>query len=1716
MKLRNISRNVKSILWLTAIGVLGVVSSAVYATTFSDLNEENKNLVKNSQVAKNPLNIAATQIPTFVMIVLGRDHNLFTEAYNDYIDLDPTDEVELNIMFDPSFNYYGLFDSNLCYTYDSDMSKLKNKDDRALLGFFYPSAQAQVKNVSLSLWNGATKQVKYCDSKWSGNFLNYVTSSRLDVIRKVLYGGTRMSAAAWLGGDDGANTSTPQTTYNGAVLLKHSNVLTDAHSWGKVFAPAMYDHQLTFKDFMGETPKDGANAAFFGMASYDDDKGDYNKTRAGFMRLGWVANPGLPGELTDSDDFQNKTFIWDWASVESDYTLLKENSSLFIGSSTSDFSVHVAVCTNEYHGDDSCYNYGDSNNPIWRPIGILQQYELNAQNAIKFGLITGSWKNNIEKGALRANIGDFSKEVLQNVTSKQKNEGRNIGDFSYKSVSCSKGKLCGFVTALDQMRIVQKTKGDSSQYNDCKRDNAGEYLNPTVGPINGENCTDWGNPVSKLLYQSAMYFKNSNGTVDKGWLDSFEDSLDLGSVDYKNPYAGDNYYCADPVSLVIADESITYDGKIGSKDYSLSSDVVSQTSAIKVSGTYLMGYSDKDKNSDYNFYPTLKSIDNLGQVGGVAPAVAQSYGSYNVAGVAKYFAENKFFTAVGDSNKSQDHNMESYFVAMKPNMPEIKIPLDDQGNVATIVPIAASPLLSGSAFTAVNQVVDFYVEYLGDNEGVFRVNFEDYQFGADYDMDWIVEYYYKVITGSDNNKYIRIQLRDVISDGYANQRAGYVITGVDNPGVFFDLAKPSAGFHTGSENSAEKVNFMLDNPVQDIALLECPNNITPENLTTCMKVGKDGSVLKLEPNNAHSEEGVYPRIGACYRSQSHSITSDDFGKDDKRRYKESIDTPDKIVKHYENIEKIKEYYYANRKELINTFPVFDIKKENWSVKTAMYSLVGTNTRCTEYDDLATSSRVFKINSANGNDVWLKSPLWYAAQYGLDLDQTSLPANQDPINYFLVTNPSKLKEGITRMLEQIKKSVHSASSFSTESTSTQAGDFVYATQYEPSTWWGEVIKTTITSSGIDFGGYSEFNDTNIQWKASEQFENAKIEDRLVVALNENHELTRIYADDSKSAYDSLGEDLFETISGQTLNGATPTADLDKYMTRFVRWYLGEHDYENSGSSNNEDLVYGSYNDGLPLRSRISSFGSFVLGDVIDSDAVMFTSNGKKFVVVGANDGMLHFIDAANGKPVLSYVPTVMLPDIKNLAKQDWVKTHTYMVNSTPRIYYKGDKVYIYGTYGVAYPGGYALDVTDLSTLSSTSVGDSFKVLWELKPSDSSMVGNMPYPPSIMSVGTDDYLIYSSGYPTSDVEFKNGIFVVDMFNKDSCINQKDGESMDNKACIIKEISLDKGYYRKGNGDLNEETVSDPWGIGRKNAIGPVSLVQLNATLNTYEAIYAGDYFGNLWKIDINGKEIDAWEKPTILFKAVDNSGTAQPITARIGVGHVNNGVMLIFGTGSYVRDIDNQQVSKDYNDYQSIYAIRDMTTMYSASSLNNELKRCGAEGTSENAPCLSKVESDGATGSSVTNADGSTSISYLREFKITKGSPNVGWFLDLGGRATSEKGESVPNTGERVYTDPLIIGTDAYLTLNIPNVDDPCLGAGVSSLFRTSLLTGVVQEVAKYESLAKSPTVTIHEGDIVIHVPLDPVGPTNPDGGDPQVENIKLNSLPSKQSSIIKLY
>ena len=156
--------------------------------------------VEAATLANAPLFVKASQ-PPLVMLTMARDHKLYYEAYNDYSDLNG--DGSLDVGYKPGvIEYYGHFDSYKCYAYSG--------------GLFTPVAMSDALGTTPETYN------KKCtgsgrDTYWSGDFLNYVTTSRIDALRKVLYGGFR---------------STDTTTQ---TIVERAFIPQDAHSWGKEY-----------------------------------------------------------------------------------------------------------------------------------------------------------------------------------------------------------------------------------------------------------------------------------------------------------------------------------------------------------------------------------------------------------------------------------------------------------------------------------------------------------------------------------------------------------------------------------------------------------------------------------------------------------------------------------------------------------------------------------------------------------------------------------------------------------------------------------------------------------------------------------------------------------------------------------------------------------------------------------------------------------------------------------------------------------------------------------------------------------------------------------------------------------------------------------------------------------------------------------------------------------------------------------------------------------------------------------------------------------------------------------------------------------------------------------------------------------------------------------------------------------------------------------------
>ncbi|MGH8595437.1 MAG: hypothetical protein ACREXT_02120, partial [Gammaproteobacteria bacterium] len=144
-------------------------------------------------------------VPPLVMLTMSMDHQYFQRAYNDFTDLTGDGDVERT--YDDTFNYYGYFHPHRCYQF---------------------AEPTRVFNVVGVVEIVGTNH--YCkgalDNAWSGNFLNWATMTRMDVVRKLLYGGYR---------------STDTAT---ATILERAHLPGDGHSFVKYYNGADINHLI--------------------------------------------------------------------------------------------------------------------------------------------------------------------------------------------------------------------------------------------------------------------------------------------------------------------------------------------------------------------------------------------------------------------------------------------------------------------------------------------------------------------------------------------------------------------------------------------------------------------------------------------------------------------------------------------------------------------------------------------------------------------------------------------------------------------------------------------------------------------------------------------------------------------------------------------------------------------------------------------------------------------------------------------------------------------------------------------------------------------------------------------------------------------------------------------------------------------------------------------------------------------------------------------------------------------------------------------------------------------------------------------------------------------------------------------------------------------------------------------------------------------------------
>jgi len=630
-----------------------------------------------------------SQVPLFVtspvrpitMLNMSKEHQLYFKLYDDYSDItNPTggapDQIA-DTVYNNNYNYYGYFDSDRCYKYINGR-------------FEFNSFRTD----------------KYCNvspetEQWSGNFLNWATMTRMDAIRKILYGGMR-------------STDTATET-----VLERAFLPNDAHSFAKYyvgadtkqltpFDPSTTDNDLTKRGLTICNTSEPSDRSKMSQESMGADLPLLRVAKGNFSL--WASNERWQCRWGTGSNDNNAAN----SGISAKSSAPGDSDKLGAG----DYTVRVKVCgsTPSSSNNEHCKVYGSN----YKPIGLLQTYGYN--DAIYFGLMTGSYKKNKSGGVLRKAIGSISDEINTDGTFKIPSSGKSI------------------IGTISLLRIFGYRFDDGTYHSKTNSDNC---VWATSSFDNG-SCSNWGNPQAEIYLESLRYLGGKTATSDF-WADDSSKITGLNSVStFTDPIstASNGNYCA-PINILQFNASSTsYDADelggassiTGISDYVNATDTIGEKEGFK--GTVanpvqvFIGENGVVTSNDTGYQLcSPKTVDTFSKLVGICPESPRLQGTYKIAGLAYLARKN----GIG----SDRQKVKTFGVALAPALPKITVAVPNvNGKTIDIIPACRNTGMTPNGSCA---IVDFKIVsntlVNGTASGKLYVNWEDSEHGGDYDQD---------------------------------------------------------------------------------------------------------------------------------------------------------------------------------------------------------------------------------------------------------------------------------------------------------------------------------------------------------------------------------------------------------------------------------------------------------------------------------------------------------------------------------------------------------------------------------------------------------------------------------------------------------------------------------------------------------------------------------------------------------------------------------------------------------------------------------------------------------------------------------------------------------------------------------------------------------------------------------------------------------------------
>lgn len=1463
------------------------------------------------QISQVPL-LVSQSAPPLNMLVMGRDHKLYYEAYNDASDLD--NDGVIDVGFKPAITYYGYFNTATCY--------------ESANGRFEPIAAAGDKNI--------------CSNAWSGNFLNYLATSRMDALRKVLYGGYRATDTA------------------SETVLRAAFIPQDAHSSGKEYDPAR--DKFSISDYAPLSAPVAGYRHMFAVTTLSDGGTPILRvlTNSQYRIWDWVSKEGpvasdkcvnnetscLNGgsnnwAIAPASFFPNGLAITTWHDNTGSPSDKGPMDSLFAASHTKCGTGSVSAINttgennNPFAGANGCTN--DSYHTLITgtlrvPATGHYYFGVNGDDAVDFFVDStrvaywygGHGANSNAPGGTTSSI---YLTADTNYTIKFRHEEGTGGDnwqLYYKAPNAAASTMTDYA-----LNVLACPSDANLRESNCKTytDNSGKVSYKPTGLLH-----DFGeNDSMKFGLLTGSYAKNTKGGVLRSNIASFTREVNSATGQFNTNVTDGIVATLDKLRIVdfsYSNHQYTNCGWIGDVPITSKNDGMCTmwgnplaemmfeglryfAGATAGSSAYTYQSNARDTQSDLGLPaptwvpPYTAKPGGAGEKSCAAPVMTvisdinPSY-DYTLPGSRFNEAEDSFSLPSSlsdlDVSSSTDEigvaekiNGQSYFIGQSTadnanSAPTAKV-LDGLSYARGLSP--EEPSKQGTFYSA--GIAKFAAEnVVGGDKKMLTYSIAlasplpqiRFPIGTDGSQGITLAPFAKSVGSTDNNNSYGINAKSSFQP--TNQIVDYYVVTIANTagptGADYDASvnegRPYAQFRINYEDMEQGADHDMD----AIALYT-------------LSVDANG-VLTIKIDSEYASGGIIQHMGYVISGTNADgiyleVRDADTASDNKSQHYQSykLNTPP------------------------NQWPGYCDNATNLN-----------KSECKQLPLNATRSFTAASSQAAG---FLKDPLWYAAKYGVP-DRLPDTVKGDPDNYFLVTNATTLKDQLTKAFNDILQRNTSITSPVVEGNTTEDGSFIYRTDFKADGWTGDLIKEELKQ--VD--GSSQLETI---WRASEQlptkgtrnilfapaggkgdlveFSWDSLEDREFVGINLQEALNK----PANGEADGLGENRVDYITENC-------SDINCADFRVPKSRLG--DIINSSPVLVEGAQY------LPHRA-----------DTLDGTAGayrLFQNSIKDrpgIVYVGANDGMLHAfysgtgVDADQaGKEAFAFIPTAVISNLNKLTDPQYGieagELHQYFVDGTPvvaDVYFgdgegddKGWRTVLVSSLGAGGKAIFALDITD---------PEQPKLLWEF--TDPAMGDSIPQP-SIARLHSGQWAaLIPNGYNSGT---NPTLFALDI---------KTGAKIRTLTTLHDPDDLTTTASTTGNGLSNIRTAD-------MNGDGIVDYV------------YGGDQLGNVWRFDLYNVSAGNLNKCTTNCASVKDQfrvsfggkplyvakeaaeGQPLPITAAptllrhpTSIGH-----LVMVGTGRYLGSADKYTSTPKQ---ESLYGIWDRQTDGRNATSTPELSR-----------------------------------------------------------------------------------------------------------------------------------------------------------------------------------